>query len=119
MEHRPPRRKARQALVSELSRRVHGLQSYPMSRGPRLRRWLAWLAGLGSTFLIAAAAWALTVRNQDISNPHVEFKNEPAQPPVPEPRRHGRGEPSIEGPVYGYDTPRTRRFPLRDPSALD
>ena len=118
MKHGAPRRKARQALVSELSRRVHGLQSYPMSRGPRLRRWLAWLAGLGSTFLIAAAAWALTVRNQDISNPNVEFKNQPDRPPAPEPRRHGKREPSFEWPVYGYDKQRTREFPLRDPSSL-
>src|SRR2546423_3198794 len=107
MEHGPPRRKAGEALVSELSRRVQGLQSYPMSRGPRLRRWLAWLAGFGSTFLIAAAAGALTVRNQDISNPNVEVKNQPRRPPVPQPRRRGKGEPSLEWPLHGYDKQRT------------
>src|SRR3954447_5626683 len=90
----------------------------PMSRGPRLRRWLPWLAGLGSIFLLAAAAWALTVRDRNISNPDVEFTAQPDRPPVPAPRRSGSREPSFEWPVYGYTKQRTRELTLRDPSAL-
>jgi outer membrane protein assembly factor BamB len=89
-----------------------------MSRGPRLGRWLPWLAGLGSIFLVAAAAIALTVSNRDINNPDVEFSNQPGRRPAPEPRRHGNRAPSFEWPVYGYDKQRTREFPLRDPSSL-
>jgi outer membrane protein assembly factor BamB len=89
-----------------------------MSRGPRLRRWLPWLAGLASIFLLAAAAWALTVRDRNISNPGVEFRAQPDQPPAPERPRNGHREPAFEWPVYGYTKQRTREFPLRDPSAL-
>src|SRR3954449_2866224 len=74
----------------------------PMSRGPRLRRWLPWLAGLGSTFLLAAAAWALTVRDANISNPGVEFRPQPDQPPVAARPRNGNLQPAFEWPVYGY-----------------
>ena len=56
-----------------------------MSRGPRLRRWLPWLAGLGSIFLIIAAVIAVAIRHRDINNPNVEFSNQPGQPPAPEP----------------------------------
>src|SRR3954462_1737301 len=90
----------------------------PMSRGPRFRRGLPWLAGLGSIFLLAAAAWALTVRNANISNPGVEFRPQPDQPPVAERPRNGHLEPAFEWPVYGYTKQRTRAFALRDPSAL-
>src|SRR4051794_15685856 len=90
----------------------------PMSRGPRLRRWLPWLAGLASIFLLAAAAWALTARNRNISNPGVEFRAQPDQPPAPERPRNGHREPAFEWPVYGYTKQRTRAFALRDPSAL-
>src|SRR3954449_8308044 len=90
----------------------------PMSRGPRLRRWLPWLAGLASILLLAAAAWALTARDQNISNPGVEFRAQPDQPPAPERPRNGHREPAFEWPVYGYTKQRTREFPLRDPSAL-
>ena len=89
-----------------------------MSRGPRRRRWLPWLAGLGSIFLVAAAAFAIAWRNRDINNPSVEFSNQPGRPPAPEPRRHGKREPSFEWPVYGYDKQRTREFPLRNPASL-
>src|SRR3954466_16114934 len=91
---------------------------FPMSRGPLLRRWLPWLAGLGSIFLLAAAAWALTVRNANISNPGVEFRAQPDQPPAPERPRNGHREPAFEWPVYGYTKQRTRELALRDPSAL-
>src|SRR2546421_13058358 len=101
MEHRPPRLKAREALVSELSRRVHGLQSYPMSRGPRLRRWLAWLAGLGSTFLLSAAAWGLAGGQQGISKPNGGFQKQPRRPPGPPPPRRWEGGPPFQGPRYG------------------
>src|SRR5436190_443432 len=90
----------------------------PMSRRPRLRRWLPWLAGLGSILLLAAAAWALTVRNANISNPGVEFRPQPDQPPVAQRPRNGHLEPAFEWPVYGYTKQRTRAFALRDPSAL-
>src|SRR3954454_6595115 len=90
----------------------------PMSRRPRLRRGLPWLAGLGSILLLAAAAWALTVRNANISNPGVEFRPQPDQPPVAERPRNGHLEPAFEWPVYGYTKQRTRAFALRDPSAL-
>src|SRR3954466_5312278 len=91
---------------------------FPMSRGPLLRRWLPWLAGLGSIFLLAAAAWALTVRNANISNPGVEFRPQPDQPPVVERPRNGHREPAFEWPVYGYTKQRTRELARRDPSAL-
>src|SRR5436190_4343812 len=89
-----------------------------MSRGPRLRRWLPWVAGLGSILLILGGAVWLSLRNRDISNPNVEFSNQPGQPPPPEPKRRGNLEPSFEWPVYGYSKQRTRQLALRDPSAL-
>src|SRR4051812_3439729 len=89
-----------------------------MSRRPRLRRWLPWLAGLGSILLLAAAACALTVRNANISNPGVEFNPQPDQPPVAERPRNRHLEPAFEWPDSGYTKQRTRAFPLRDPSAL-
>jgi outer membrane protein assembly factor BamB len=90
-----------------------------MSRGPRLRRWLPWLAGLSSIFLVAAAVLALTVRNRNINNPNVEFSSQPGRPPAPTPPVRTRNQDaSFEWPVYGYSKQRTREFPLRDPSAL-
>jgi outer membrane protein assembly factor BamB len=88
-----------------------------MSRGTRLRRWLSWLAGLGSIFLLAAAAWAIT-QEEDISNPHVEFHDQPAPPPAQE-RKNRKGlEPAFRWPFYGFDKQRTRHFALKNPSAL-
>jgi outer membrane protein assembly factor BamB len=91
-----------------------------MSRGTRLQRWLSWLAGLGSTFLLAAAAWAIT-QEENISNPNVEFHDQPERPPPvdQQERTNKKGlEPSFEWPVYGYDKARTREFRLKDPSSL-
>jgi outer membrane protein assembly factor BamB len=76
------------------------------------------VAGLGSILLLAGAAVAIVLRNRDISNPGVEFSNQPTQPPAPEPRPRGNREPSFEWPVYGYSKQRTREFRLADPAAL-
>jgi len=68
--------------------------------------------------LLGGAALALTLRHRDISNPNVEFKNAPAQPPAPAPKQRGNVEASFEWPVYGYSKQRTREFRMSDPSAL-
>src|SRR4051794_33523488 len=90
-----------------------------MSRGPRLRRWLPWLAGLGSIFLVAAAVLAVTVRNRNINNPNVEVSSPPGRPRAPPPPEKTRNQDAaFEWPVYGYSKQRTRDSPLRAPSAL-
>jgi len=69
--------------------------------------------------VLGGAALALTLRHRDISNPNVEFTNQPAQPPAPEPKpTRGHAEASFEWPVYGYSKQRTREFRLSDPSSL-
>jgi outer membrane protein assembly factor BamB len=97
---------------------MHWLQSYSMSRGPRIGRWLPWLAGLGLVLILAAAALAIT-REGNVNNPDVEFANQPSPPPPP-PRKPPKPnvEPSFEWPVYGYDKQRTRELTLDEPTSL-
>jgi len=77
------------------------------------------VAGLGSILVIGAAALALSLRDRNISNPDVEFSDQPRQPPAPEPKpRRDNREPSFEWAFYGYSKQRTREFRLRDPSSL-
>jgi len=89
-----------------------------MSRGPRLRRWLPWLAGLSSILLVTAVALALTARDGNVSNPEVEFRSQTEPTPAPQPRRKRGAKTSFEWPVYGYDKGRTRAFAVRDPTRL-
>ena len=115
-----PAGRPRKRVQAATSHRVHWLQSYPMSRGPRLRRWLPWVAGLGSMLLLArcrAGAHAAPPRRLESERRVQRPTRRSHRPPSRQPTQATR-EASFEWPVYGYSKQRTREFRLRDPSSL-
>src|SRR5919112_1628415 len=93
----------------------------PQERKRRLRRIVL---GLGIALLAmvgVAAAFVVTREQGDVSNPDVEFRDEPAATPAPErePEQQGgrRSDPvdRFIWPHYGYTRDRRRSLPLKRP----
>jgi outer membrane protein assembly factor BamB len=93
----------------------------PEERKPRVLRMLL---GLGIALLVlvgAAAAFVVTREQGDVSNPDVEFRDEPATTPEPEqePEQRGgrRSDPADRfiWAHYGYTRDRRRYLPLKRP----
>ena len=79
--------------------------------------------GLGIVLLVlvgAAAAFVVTREEGDVSNPDVEFRDEPAATPEPEqePAEPGKKTDPVDRfiwPHYGYTRDRRRYLPLKQP----
>src|SRR5215211_7279331 len=90
----------------------------------RKRRWwrIVLVLGIAMVLLVgAAAAYVLTQQEDDVSNPDVEFREEPRGTPEPEvePEEPGgkktRGVDRFIWPQYGYTRDRRRYLPLKKP----
>ena len=95
-----------------------------MSPQERKRRWrrIVLVLGIALVLLVgAAAAFVITQQEGDVSNPDVEFREEPAATPEPEVEPEEPGGKKTD-PVdrfiwahYGYTRDRRRYLPLKNP----
>src|SRR5688500_7324655 len=91
----------------------------------RKRRWRRIVLGLGIACLVlvsAAAAFVMTRQEGDVSNPDVEFRDQPAETPEEEEVEPDEPGKRRSDPVdrfiwahYGYTRDRRRYLPLDEP----
>ena len=93
---------------------------------PRERKWrrrrIVLVSGLVlALFVSAAAAYVVTRKPGDVSNPDVEFRAEPSATPEQEVEPDAPGKKKTDPfdrfiwPIYGYTRDRRRYLPLKDP----
>ena len=92
----------------------------PQERKRRLRRIVISLGIVLLVLVGAAAAFVVTREEGDVSNPDVEFRDEPAATPEPEqePAEPGKKTDPVDRFIwshYGYTRDRRRYLPLKKP----
>jgi len=94
----------------------------PPHERKRRRRRIVLVSGLVlALFVSAAAAYVVTRKPGDVSNPDVEFRAEPSATPEQEVEPDAPGKKKTDPfdrfiwPIYGYTRDRRRYLPLKDP----